>query len=158
MYRVFRYLSPPIHRTTGHWYTPKLYIFMILYQFQINLQIFRALALLTYFRSHGFCVKVEQIFVNFFCILFGGSFRKMSTKSSVIGLDICMIPHFKANNPCHMPVSLLHYFDNHVYCGIRFNGSKLKKRQSNFVKNRFDTLAPPYPAKLRNSRQKTVTV
>ena len=52
-YRVLRYLRPPFPHQTRHRYIPKLYIFMTLYQFQITMQVFMTIALLTYFWSHG---------------------------------------------------------------------------------------------------------
>ena len=87
----------PLHSRTEHWYTPKLYISMTLYQFQINMQIFRAATLFTYFRSHDLSFKVEHIFVTNFCFIFWGCFRKMVIKSLIISVDPYMIPHFKTN-------------------------------------------------------------
>ena len=97
MHWVFRYLRPPLHRQTRHRHIPKLYIFMTLYQFQITMQVFMTISLLTYFRSHVLCVKVEHIFMNDFSLYFWGDFPKMPIKSSIIGLDPYIIHNFKAN-------------------------------------------------------------
>merc|ERR1711923_1755 len=90
-------IPPPLHSQTRHRYIPKLYIFMLLYRFQIIMQVFMTIALLTYFRSHVLCVKVERIFMNDFSLYFWGDFPKMPTKSSIVGSDPYIIPHFKAN-------------------------------------------------------------
>ena len=42
MYRVSRYLAPPIHSITGQCQTPNLYIILIPHQFQIYMQDFRS--------------------------------------------------------------------------------------------------------------------
>ena len=98
VYRVFRYLRPPLHSQTRHRYMPKLYIFMTLYQSQITMQVFMTIALLTYFRSHVLCVKV---IMNDFSLYFWGDFPKMPMKSSIVGSDPYIIPHFKANMSWH---------------------------------------------------------
>ena len=76
-----------------------------IYQFQITMQVFRTIAQLTYFRSYGLCVKVEPIFMNIFWLYFWGDFPKVAMKSSIIGLDIYIIPHFKANMSWYASVS-----------------------------------------------------
>ena len=61
--------QPPLPQpnwTMVHMKTIYLYIFRTLYQFQITMQVFRAIAQFTYFRSYGLCVKVEPIFMNIF--------------------------------------------------------------------------------------------
>ena len=65
------------------------------------MQVFMTIALLTYFRSHVLCVKVEHIFMNDFSLYFWGDFSKMPMKSSIVGLDPYIIPHFKANMSWH---------------------------------------------------------
>merc|ERR1711923_446278 len=101
MYRVFRYFRPPLHSQTRHRYIPKLYISMTLYRFQITMQVFMTIALLTYFRSHVFYVKVEYIFMNDLSLYFWGDFPKIPMKSSIVGPDPYIIPHFKANMSRH---------------------------------------------------------
>ena len=143
MYRVFQYLSPPFHSQIGQWYIWKLYIFRILYQFQITMQVFRAIAQFTYFRSYGLCVKVKPIFTNIFWLYFWGDFPKMAMKSSIIGLDAYIIPHFKANMSWYASVSQKRLFHKRVMCEYRLNGSKVTNWKSDFRKNRSDTLASP---------------
>ena len=125
LYRVFQYLSPPFRSQTGQWYICKLYIFRTLYQFQITMQVFRAIAQFTYFRSYGLCVKVEPIFMNIFWLYFWGDFPKMAMKSSIIGLDIYIIPHFKANMSWYASVSQQRLFHKRVLWEYRLNGSKV---------------------------------
>ena len=74
---------------------------MILNRFQITMQVFMTIALMTYFRSHVLCVKVEYIFMNNFSLYFLGDFPKMPMKSSIVGSDPYIIPHFKANMSWH---------------------------------------------------------
>ena len=57
-YRVFRYLSPPMPSTTGCCHTLNLYIFIILYQFQIYIQVFGAISLFSYFRLRDSFIRV----------------------------------------------------------------------------------------------------
>ena len=61
------------------------------------MQVFRTIAQFTYFRLYGLCVKVEHIFMHIFWLYFWGNFLKMAMKSSIIGLDSYIIPHFKVN-------------------------------------------------------------
>ena len=96
MYRVSRYLRPPLHSITGQGHTPNLYIFMIPHQFQIYMQDFKSPTWFAYFRWHGLWCGVEHIFVNKFCIIFWGALTKMAIKVSIIGADPYMIYHFKA--------------------------------------------------------------
>ena len=142
-YRVFQYLSPPFHSQTGQWYIWKLYIFRTLYQFQITMQVFRAIAQFTYFRSYGLCVKVKPIFTNIFWLYFWGDFPKMAMKSSIIGLDSYIIPHFKANMSWYASVSQQHLFYKRVLCEYRLNRSKVMNWKSDFRKNRAIPKAPP---------------
>ena len=78
---------------------------MTLHQFQITMQVFRTIAQLTNFRSHGLCVKVEHIFMNNFRLYFWGGFPKKATKSSIIDLDSYTILHFNANMSWYASVS-----------------------------------------------------
>ena len=97
IYRVSRYLAPPLPSITGQGHTPNLYISMIPHQFQIYMQDFRSPTWFTYFRWHGLWCGVEYIFVNKFCLIFGGALTKMAIKLSIIGADPYMTPHFKAH-------------------------------------------------------------
>ena len=136
IYRVFRYLRPPLHSRSGHWYIWKLYVFRTLYQFQITMQVFRTIAQLTYFRYHGLCVKAEGIFMNNFRLYFWGGFPKMAIKSSIIGLGTYIIPHFKANMFWYASVSRQSVFHKRVLCEYCLNGSKVTIWKSDFRKNR----------------------
>ena len=119
------------------------HISMTLYQFQINMHIFRASTLFTYFRSHDLVFKVEHIFVTNFCFIFWGCFRKMVIKLSVISVDDYMIPHFKANKFIHVFASRLEYFDNPVWFGSPPNGSKFTNWPTDFLKNRYEDPVTP---------------
>ena len=98
---------------------------MTLHQFQITMQVFRTIAQLTNFRSHGLCVKVEHIFMNNFRLYFWGGFPKMAIKSSIIGLGTYIIPHFKANMFWYASVSRQSVFHKRVLCEYCLNGSKV---------------------------------
>ena len=153
-----QYLCPPLHSKFGRCHTPNLYIFMIPHKFQIYMHIFRSPTWFTYFRSHGFWVRVEHIFVIKFCFIFGGHYQNMATKLSIIGIDPYVIPHFNANRLWHAIKLQLGYFHNHARFASHLNGSKVANQETDFLKNRSDTLRPPYPAKLRSDRHKTTII
>ena len=89
------------------------------------MQVFRTIAQFTFFRSHGLCVKVEDIFMNNFRLYFWGGFPKMAIKSSIIALETYIIPHFKAKMPWHASVSRQRLFHKPVLCEYRLNGSRV---------------------------------
>ena len=144
MYRVSRYLAPPpLHSITGQGHTPNLYIFMIPHQFQIYMQDFRSPTWFTYFRWHELWCGVEHIFVNKFCLFFGGALTKMAIKLSIIGADPYMIPHLKANIFRHEVKPYLGYCHNYVWFCRHFIESNVSNQQLDFLKKCPDTLRPP---------------
>ena len=116
----------PLHSITGQYHTRNLYIFMTTHQFQINMQIFRASTLFTYFRSHDLSFKVEHIFVTNFCFIFWGCFRKIVIKLSIISVDPYMIPHCNANKPQNAIELDLGPLYNHASFCSHLNGSKAR--------------------------------
>ena len=86
-YRVSRYLSPPLPSTTGQCHTLNLYIFIILYQFQISVQIFRTVSLFSYFRLHDLCLPVVRFLMINFYLWFYVCYRKMAITLSIIAVD-----------------------------------------------------------------------
>ena len=147
-------LRPPLHSITGQGHTPNLYIFMIPHQFQIYMQDFRSPTWFTYFRWHELWCGVEHIFVNKFCLFFGGALTKMAIKLSIIGADPYMIPHLKANIFRHEVKPYLGYCHNYVWFCRHFIESNVSNQQLDFLKKCPDTLRPPYPAKLRSDIHK----
>ena len=133
----------PLHSITGQGHTPNLYIFMIPHQFQIYMQDFRSPTWFTYFRWHGLWCGVEHIFVNKFCLFFGGALTKMAIKLSIIGADPYMIPHLKANIFRHEVKPYLGYCHNYVWFCRHFIESNVSNQQLDFLKKCPDTLRPP---------------
>ena len=128
---------------------------MIPHQFQIYMQDFRSPTWFTYFRWHGLWCGVEHIFVNKFCLFFGGALTKMAIKLSIIGADPYMIPHLKANIFRHEVKPYLGYCHNYVWFCRHFIESNVSNQQLDFLKKCPDTLRPPpYPAKLRSDIHK----
>ena len=72
---------------TGHWYIPKLFIFMTLLP-------------VLWFMHQG-----QAHFHEYSLLYFWGGFPKMAMKLSIIGLDSYIIPHFKANMSWYASVS-----------------------------------------------------
>ena len=80
-----------------------------------------------------------------FCLNFWGDARKIAIEGSIIDLDPYIIPHFEGNMPHYVVAYSLHYFNAYVWRGNRLNGPKPTNWQSDFLKNRPDTFAPPQP-------------
>ena len=156
---MFQYLCRPLHSKTGQWHTLSIYIFKIPHQFQINMQDFRSPTWFAYFRWRVFWVRVELIFAMKFCLNFWGDARKIAIEGSIIDLDPYIIPHFEGNMPHYVANYSLHYLNAYVWRGNRLNGPKPTNWQSDFLKNRPDTFAPPpYPEKLGSDGYKTTIV